>query len=138
MTEDPRAVEVVVEEPPAVGVTVVEGPRGPEVVVEAAPSPPEVVEISVPGPAGPPGRDGTPGPTGPTGPPGQDGDLSYVHLQTRMSSRWRMEHRMGRVPGGTFFDTAGSQWYPDLHPESTDVLIADFGAVEVAGIAYLD
>ena len=72
------------------------------------------------------------------GGPGSNGDLSYVHVQSVIASVWRIEHRMGRRPSASFFDTAGTEWYPDVRHESTDVMLADFGRLEVAGNAYLD
>lgn len=116
-------------EPPKLSVVVVEDRV--DVVVGGTPGA-ATVEIRVPGPAGPPGPKGDPGDIA-----SGSGDLSYVHVQSVLSSKWRMPHGLGRRPNGTFFDTAGSQWYPDVSHESTEVMLADFGSVEVAGIANL-
>ena len=135
MTEYPRAVEVVVEEPPAVGVTVVEGPRGPEVVVEAAPQAPEVVEVSVPGPAGPPGRDGEPGAPGPPGPSGRDGDKTYVHVQAAAEMVWGCPHGLGRIASTTLRDDIGNPMDGDVRHDPDGMSSTVTYLVPISGTA---
>lgn len=118
--------EVVVREVPAPVVTVVGQPVS-RVRVGLAPATSRVVKIREQGPRGEKGEPGVPG----------SGDLSYVHVQSVLSPLWRIEHGMGRIPNASFFDTAGTQWFPDVIHESTDVMLAKYGLVEVAGIAYL-
>lgn len=124
--------EVVVRENPAVNVTVVGEPAS-RVKVDLVPLPPRVITIKERGPAGLPGEKGEPGSVAPG-----TGDLSYVHVQSVLSSKWRIPHGMGRRPSGSFFDTAGTQWHPDVIHESNDVMLADYGTLEIAGTAYLD
>ena len=102
-----------------------------EVYVEA---PPEVVTIEIPGPRGPRGEKGEKGEKGSS----TGGDLSHVHIQTNLASVWRMEHNMGRHSTPDVFDTAGTRWFPDITHESEAVAIADFGRIQVAGVAYFD
>ena len=119
--------EVVVRKSPAPVVAVVGQPVS-RVKVDLVPAPPRVVKVKEQGPRG---EKGDPG--GGVG----SGDLSYVHVQSVLSPLWRIEHGMGRMPNASFFDTAGSQWHPDVVHESTDVMLAKYGTVEVAGTAYL-
>lgn len=81
------------------------------------------------GPTAIPGSPGIPGPTGPTGPPGppgSGGDASYVHHQSMLSSRWVVQHNLGKHPAVTAEDAAGAVLYGSVIHLSNDLLTIDF------------
>lgn len=64
-------------------------------------------------------------------------DLNYTHYQDVPSSKWTVNHGLGKYPSVTIVSSAGERVYADVQYKSPSQIELDFvGAF--AGVAYLN
>ena len=65
------------------------------------------------------------------------GVATYIHKQSEASSKWTIEHNLGRCPSVTIVDSAGTVVYGDVQYVDDNVLTVSFSAA-FDGKAYLN
>lgn len=77
------------------------------------------------------------GPAGAQGIPGAGGDKNYVHDQMASSVSWIVIHNLGKYPGVTVVDSAGSLWEGHVAYDTLNQVTLTFSA-PFGGKAYLN
>lgn len=65
------------------------------------------------------------------------GVATYIHKQSEASSKWTIEHNLGRNPSVTIVDSAGTEVYGDVQYVNDNVITVSFSA-PFGGKAYLN